>query len=202
MFCIRYFVSTSRQLKRLESVSRSPIYSHFSETLSGTSTIRAFSKQKDFILQNEQLVDRNQETYYPNIVSNRWLAIRLEFIGNGIVFFAALFATIGREYLSAGLVGLSVAYAMQVTQTLNWMVRMTSELETNIVAVERIKEYTEIETEAAMDIPEKKPDDSWPPAGEVCVKDTVQVQRGTRPGIKGNIIYNSTRREGKAKVKL
>ncbi|XP_071813084.1 multidrug resistance-associated protein 1-like isoform X5 [Apostichopus japonicus] len=167
----RYFVSTSRQLKRLESVSRSPIYSHFSETLSGTSTIRAFSKQKDFILQNEQLVDRNQETYYPNIVSNRWLAIRLEFIGNGIVFFAALFATIGREYLSAGLVGLSVAYAMQVTQTLNWMVRMTSELETNIVAVERIKEYTEIETEAAMDIPEKKPDDSWPPAGEVCVKD-------------------------------
>lgn len=171
IFLQRYFVSTSRQLKRLESISRSPIYSHFSETLSGTSTIRAFGKQKEFILQNEQLVDKNQETYYPNIVSNRWLAVRLEFIGNGIVFFAALFAVIGRDHLSSGLVGLSVAYAMQVTQTLNWMVRMTSELETNIVAVERIKEYTEIETEAAMEIPEKKPSDDWPDKGQVEVQE-------------------------------
>lgn len=84
----------------------------------------------------------------------RWLAIRLEFIGNLIILFAALFAVIQRIYgsslhlpISGGLVGLSISYALQVTSSLNMMVRMTSELETNIVAVERTKEYADTENE-------------------------------------------------------
>uniref|UniRef100_A0A3B4FPL3 Uncharacterized protein n=1 Tax=Pundamilia nyererei TaxID=303518 RepID=A0A3B4FPL3_9CICH len=75
---------------------------------------------------------------------NRWLAIRLEFVGNLVVFFSALFAVISRDSIDSGLVGLSISYALNVTQTLNWLVRMTSELETNIVAVERVSEYTEL----------------------------------------------------------
>jgi ATP-binding cassette subfamily C (CFTR/MRP) protein 1 len=66
----------------------------------------------------------------------------LETVGNLIIFFAALFAVLGRD-LSPGLVGLTVSYALSITQTLNWLVRMTSDVETNIVAVERIKEYGE-----------------------------------------------------------
>ncbi|XP_071965517.1 multidrug resistance-associated protein 1-like [Antedon mediterranea] len=165
----RFYVSTSRQLKRLESVSRSPIYSHFSETITGTSTIRAYKRQSEFIKQNELLIDENQVTYYPNICSNRWLALRLEFVGNCIVFFASLFAVIGRDRLSPGLVGLSVSYAMQITQTLNWLVRMTSELETNIVAVERIKEYSETKTEADRIVTDNRPSDSWPNNGQIII---------------------------------
>ncbi|XP_076439591.1 multidrug resistance-associated protein 1-like [Babylonia areolata] len=163
----RFYVATSRQLKRLESTSRSPIYSHFGETITGASTIRAFRQEGRFIQQSESKVDENQVCYYPNVVSNRWLAIRLEFVGNCIIFFASLFAVIGRNHLSPGIVGLSVSYAMNVTQTLNWMVRMSCELETNIVAVERVKEYTETTTEAEWEIPDKKPAEDWPQNGVI-----------------------------------
>lgn len=78
-------------------------------------------------------------------MSNRWLAIRLEFIGNIIIFFAALFAVLGRDSLSSGLVGLSVSYSLQITMALNMLVRWTSDVETNIVAVERLKEYGEVQ---------------------------------------------------------
>ncbi|CAH1274296.1 ABCC1 [Branchiostoma lanceolatum] len=166
-FVQRFYVATSRQLKRIESISRSPIYSHFGETVQGTSTIRAYDREQQFFFQNQAKVDENQVAYYPMIVSNRWLALRLEFVGNCIVLFAALFAVIGRETLSPGIVGLSITYALQITQTLNWMVRMTSELETNIVAVERIKEYAETETEADWVVDDNRPPDNWPSEGKV-----------------------------------
>ncbi|XP_038632461.1 canalicular multispecific organic anion transporter 2 isoform X3 [Scyliorhinus canicula] len=163
----RFYVATSRQLKRLESVSRSPIYSHFSETITGCSVIRAYGRQSSFIRMNNNKVDANQKSYYPGIVSNRWLGIRIEFIGNCIVLFAALFAVIGRAHLNPGIVGLSVSYALQVTMSLNWMVRMTSDLESNIVAVERVKEYSETKTEAPWVIENNRPPQSWPEAGNV-----------------------------------
>ncbi|KAM4662137.1 ATP-binding cassette sub-family C member 3 [Discoglossus pictus] len=167
VFVQRFYVATSRQLKRLESVSRSPVYSHFSETITGASIIRAYGRQNSFVTISDNKVDDNQKSYYPGIVSNRWLGVRVEFVGNCVVLFAALFAVIGREHLSAGLVGLSVSYALQVTMSLNWMVRMTSDLETNIVAVERVKEYSETETEAPWIIEGNRPPKEWPSKGEV-----------------------------------
>ncbi|XP_074696423.1 multidrug resistance-associated protein 1 isoform X5 [Strix aluco] len=167
LFVQRFYVATSRQLKRLESVSRSPVYSHFNETLLGVSVIRAFEEQKRFIKQNDVKVDENQKAYYPSIVANRWLAVRLEYVGNCIVLFAALFAVIARNKLSAGLVGLSVSYSLQITAYLNWLVRMSSELETNIVAVERVKEYAEMEKEAEWSIEQTAPASTWPTEGKV-----------------------------------
>uniref|UniRef100_A0A7N6BVD7 ATP-binding cassette, sub-family C (CFTR/MRP), member 3 n=1 Tax=Anabas testudineus TaxID=64144 RepID=A0A7N6BVD7_ANATE len=167
IFVQRFYVATSRQLKRLESVSRSPIYSHFSETITGSSVIRAYGRHSAFVLMSDMKVDENQKSYYPSIVSNRWLGVRIEFIGNCIVLFAALFAVTGKESLNPGLVGLSVSYALQVTMSLNWMVRMTSDLESNIVAVERVKEYSETKTEAPWDVEDKKPLPEWPMEGNV-----------------------------------
>ncbi|XP_028278726.1 ATP-binding cassette sub-family C member 2 isoform X2 [Parambassis ranga] len=165
-FVQRFYVATSRQLRRLDSVSRSPIYSHFGETVSGLSVIRAYNHQERFLKHNEITIDENLKSVYPWIVSNRWLAIRLEFLGNLVVFFAALFAVISRDSLDSGLVGLSISYALNVTQTLNWLVRMTSELETNIVAVERVSEYSELDNEATW-VTDTRPPEKWPEAGRV-----------------------------------
>uniref|UniRef100_A0A4W4EQB9 ATP-binding cassette, sub-family C (CFTR/MRP), member 3 n=1 Tax=Electrophorus electricus TaxID=8005 RepID=A0A4W4EQB9_ELEEL len=178
-FVQRFYVATSRQLKRLESVSRSPIYSHFSETITGTSVIRAYGRNGDFVLMSDMKVDENQKSYYPGIVSNRWLGVRIEFIGNCVVLFAGLFAVLGKEKLSPGLVGLSVSYALQVTMSLNWMVRMTSDLESNIVAVERVKEYSETPSEAPWEVENKKPPNEWPPEGNVEFADySVRYREG------------------------
>ncbi|XP_037669575.1 multidrug resistance-associated protein 1 isoform X1 [Choloepus didactylus] len=200
-FVQRFYVASSRQLKRLESVSRSPVYSHFSETLLGVSVIRAFEEQQRFIRQSDLKVDENQKAYYPSIVANRWLAVRLECVGNCIVLFAALFSVISRHSLSAGLVGLSVSYSLQVTTYLNWLVRMSSEMETNIVAVERLKEYSETEKEAPWRIEETAPPSSWPQTGRVEFRDyglryredldlvlkhiNVTIQGGEKVGIVG-----------------
>uniref|UniRef100_A0A665WVS5 ATP-binding cassette, sub-family C (CFTR/MRP), member 3 n=1 Tax=Echeneis naucrates TaxID=173247 RepID=A0A665WVS5_ECHNA len=179
IFVQRFYVATSRQLKRLESVSRSPIYSHFSETITGSSVIRAYGRNSAFVLMSDMKVDENQKSYYPGIVSNRWLGVRIEFIGNCIVLFAALFAVIGKENLNPGLVGLSVSYALQVTMSLNWMVRMTSDLESNIVAVERVKEYSETKTEAPWEVEDKKPPPEWPMEGNVQFQDySVRYREG------------------------
>ncbi|CAL8366353.1 unnamed protein product [Gadus morhua 'NCC'] len=165
-FVQRFYVGTSRQLRRLDSVSRSPIYSHFGETVAGLSVIRAYGHQERFLKHNETTMDENIKSVYPWIVSNRWLAIRLEFLGNLVVFFSALFAVIARKKLDSGLVGLSISYSLNVTQTLNWLVRMTSELETNIVAVERVSEYSELQTEAEW-ASETQPPGTWPDAGRL-----------------------------------
>ncbi|XP_070783133.1 ATP-binding cassette sub-family C member 3 [Enoplosus armatus] len=179
IFVQRFYVATSRQLKRLESVSRSPIYSHFSETVTGSSVIRAYGRHSAFVLMSDMKVDDNQKSYYPGIVSNRWLGVRIEFIGNCIVLFAALFAVTGKENLNPGLVGLSVSYALQVTMSLNWMVRMSSDLESNIVAVERVKEYSETKTEAPWEVEDKKPPPEWPTEGNVEFHDySVRYREG------------------------
>ncbi|XP_062269788.1 ATP-binding cassette sub-family C member 3 isoform X2 [Platichthys flesus] len=179
VFVQRFYVATSRQLKRLESVSRSPIYSHFSETITGSSVIRAYGRHSAFVLMSDLKVDENQKSYFPGIVSNRWLGVRIEFIGNCIVLFAAVFAVTGKENLNPGLVGLSVSYALQVTMSLNWMVRMTSDLENNIVAVERVKEYSETKTEAPWEIEDKKPPPDWPREGNVHFQDySVRYREG------------------------
>lgn len=115
-FIQRFYVASSRQLKRLESVSRSPIYSHFGETVTGASAIRAFGEQERFIRESEKKVDYNQVCYYPSIIANRWLAVRLEMIGNLIILFAALFAVLGKD-LIPGTIGLSITYALQVSKS-------------------------------------------------------------------------------------
>ncbi|XP_065177497.1 multidrug resistance-associated protein 1-like [Sycon ciliatum] len=186
----RYYVTTSRQLKRLESVSRSPVYSHFSETLSGVSTIRAYNAQERFTMESEHRVDVNQAAYYPNLVANRWLAVQLEFVGGIVVLGAALFAVVDREVnighgdggnaTKASLAGLSVSYALSITAALNWMVRMSSELETNLVSVERVKEYSETPTEAPDVVEGNRPDPRWPMNGEVVFD---RYKTRYRPGL-------------------
>ncbi|XP_059143339.1 multidrug resistance-associated protein 1-like [Physella acuta] len=175
----RFYIPTSRQLKRIESITRSPIFTHFSETITGAASIRAYKATTRFKEESQKRVDKNLVFYFGGIASNRWLATRLEFLGNIVVLAAAMFAVVSED-ISASLVGLSVSYALQVTGGLNWMVRMTSDLETNIVAVERIKGYTETPSEAAWINPFRRPLASWPQEGAVSF---INYKTRYRPGL-------------------
>lgn len=111
----RYYLRTKRILKRLDSVSRSPIYAHFQESLGGVATIRAFGLQEQFDFKHEWHVDANLRAYIPSINANRWLGVRLEFIGSVVILSAAGFAVHSvstGSSLSAGMVGLTMSYAL------------------------------------------------------------------------------------------
>uniref|UniRef100_A0AAG5CWJ4 ABC-type glutathione-S-conjugate transporter n=2 Tax=Anopheles atroparvus TaxID=41427 RepID=A0AAG5CWJ4_ANOAO len=168
-FVQRFYIETSRQLKRLESVTRSPIYSHFGESIGGQSTIRAYGQQERFMKESEYRVDYNQVVTYPTILANRWLGVRLEIIGSLVILFAALFAILARDTIGQATVGLSISYALQISNVLSFLVRMTAEVETNIVAIERLEEYTVLPREAEW----KKGtvDKAWPVDGKVEFKD-------------------------------
>ncbi|XP_013781403.1 multidrug resistance-associated protein 1-like [Limulus polyphemus] len=166
-FIQRFYISSSRQLKRIESITRSPIYTHFSETVTGTTSIRAYGATKRFISESNSRVDFNHSSYFPSLAASRWLAIRLEFLGYCIVFFSALFAVLTKGTISPGIAGLSISYALTVTVNLNMLVRASSDVETNIVSVERCLEYTTAPTEAAWYCESNKPDKSWPRSGNV-----------------------------------
>ncbi|CAK7214082.1 ATP-binding cassette glutathione S-conjugate transporter ycf1 [Sporothrix bragantina] len=170
IFIQRYYLYTSRELKRLDSVSRSPIYAHFQESLGGVQTIRAYRQQPRFELENEWRMDANLRAFYPSISSNRWLAVRLEFIGAVVILSAAGFSVISvsnHSGLTEGMVGLAMSYALQITTSLNWIVRQSVEVETNIVSVERVLEYAALPSEAPEIIHRNRPPVSWPARGAV-----------------------------------
>uniref|UniRef100_A0A8R1XNR3 ABC-type glutathione-S-conjugate transporter n=1 Tax=Onchocerca volvulus TaxID=6282 RepID=A0A8R1XNR3_ONCVO len=172
-FSLHFYIPTSRQMKRLESSTRSPIYQHFEKTIRGLVYIRAFEKVQEFSKSMEAYVDRFTRCKYSNILSVRWLAVRLEFIGNCIILCAALFAVLSQRWgnaISAGIAGLSVSYALSVTEVLNFAVRYISELELNIVAVERVKEYTETTVEAEWRVDQFKPVEDWPSKGQILLQ--------------------------------
>uniref|UniRef100_A0A673CCE7 ABC-type glutathione-S-conjugate transporter n=1 Tax=Sphaeramia orbicularis TaxID=375764 RepID=A0A673CCE7_9TELE len=149
-FVQSFYVATSCQLRRLEAVSRSPIYTHFNETVQGASVIRAFGEQSRFILQANERVDFNQTSYFPRFVATRWLAVNLEFVGNGVVLAAAILSVMGKNTLSPGIVGLAVSHSLQVTGILSWIVRSWTDVENNIVSVERVNEYADTAKEVSV----------------------------------------------------
>eukprot|EP00466_Bigelowiella_natans_P000728 jgi/Bigna1/74416/fgenesh1_pg.29_\ len=166
----RYYIATSRCLKRWDSTLRSPIYAHFGETVAGLETIRAFGSTGRFATENARRLRKSLSAYFPSIAANRWLAVRLEFVGTLIITFAALFAVLGRGSINAAFAALSISYALNVTQSLNWLVRMTSQRETSVVAVERIAEYIETPSEAPLVIPGRDPASTWPEKGKLEIK--------------------------------
>jgi ABC-type multidrug transport system fused ATPase/permease subunit len=167
----KFYVATSRQLRRMESSTRSPIYSWFGESVSGIATIKAYGLQEKFIDEIEKKVDENSKTMEPNFTTNRWLSIRLEMLGNLIILSAALLAVIGRDTLDPGMVGLSLSYAMQVTMNFNFLIRQSSQIENSMVSVERIMEYQSgLPQEAAWQLPADPPAAEWPSEGALSLR--------------------------------
>ncbi|EPQ30424.1 uncharacterized protein PFL1_01950 [Pseudozyma flocculosa PF-1] len=170
---MRYYLATSRELKRLDSVSKTPIFTWFQDSLGGLSSIRAFGQETRFIATSEARVDRNQQCYLPAITCNRWLAVRIEFMGSSIIFIAsslAVFVKTRNGNMDAGLLGLMLSQALSTTQALAWVVRQASEVEQAMVAVERVMSYTDLASEAPYEIEDQKPGPDWPSQGEVVLQ--------------------------------
>jgi ATP-binding cassette subfamily C (CFTR/MRP) protein 1 len=167
-----YFTKTYRELKRIDSVSRSPLYALLGETLDGISTIRAFRAEPTLMKRLSTSLDLQQNAYFLTTTAQCWLAIRLEMVGTFIIFSACICAVLqhGSQSSSdtfAGLAGLSISFALSVTQSLNWSVRMSSDLEAQMVSVERIQQYCRIPSEAPHNQPIDNTMGSWPSRGEI-----------------------------------
>lgn len=131
-----YYRPVARELKRLDFVSRSPIYSHFSETLNGLSVIRAFRRLEIFRRVNAGRLDDNLAAYLALKLTDRWMSFRLEILGNLVVLAAALLAVWSGS--KAGSTGLSLTNALGVTSMLNWAVRNAADTEALMHSVERV----------------------------------------------------------------
>uniref|UniRef100_A0A3B5M4E0 ABC-type glutathione-S-conjugate transporter n=1 Tax=Xiphophorus couchianus TaxID=32473 RepID=A0A3B5M4E0_9TELE len=184
-FVQSFYVATSCQLRRLEAVSRSPIYTHFNETVQGASVIRAFGEQPRFILQANERVDFNQTSYFPRFVATRWLAVNMEFVGNVVVLAAAILSVMGRSTLSPGIVGLAVSHSLQVTGILSWIVRSWTDVENNIVSVERVNEYDDTPKEASWSTEGSSLPVAWPQSGTIELQDYgLQYRKGLELALK------------------
>ncbi|PVD27667.1 hypothetical protein C0Q70_12834 [Pomacea canaliculata] len=178
-FVQSFYIPTSRQLKRMESVTHSPIYVHFSETISGGATIRAYRAVDRFIEEIKRRVDRNQCFSFASLCAFRWMVTNLEMIANLIIFGAAIYS-VTTPGIGGGTVGFSVSCALQLSVSLSWMVRQISELETSMVSVERVKEYSQLESEAPWINPFRRPASSWPERGHLVFSD---YSTRYRPGL-------------------
>lgn len=150
---LNFFREVARETKRLESISRSPVFAHFSETLGGLGTIRAYGQADRFINAFEQKMDTNTRAYYNNKCADRWLSVRLELLGSVIAGLAAVTASsVVIDNAASGnikadnfasLAGLSLSFAISITGVLNWTVRSFAQLEAAMNASERVMYYTE-----------------------------------------------------------
>lgn len=148
----RYYIVCMQQLQRLMNAHLSPIYSHFQETLNGTSTVRAYAAQERFTEALADKIDCYNRALYPHVIVRRWLSVRLGFLGSLIVFAPALLAVIWRETTDGALLALSISYALQVTSILSWLVKTTSYLQYSFVSAERVFEYSRVQQEADLDV--------------------------------------------------
>lgn len=170
----RFFNRTSLELKRLDSISKSPIYANFSETLGGLSTLRAYNKQSQSCQDNMELIDVNQRAYFSFIACNRWFSLFLEIAGSLLIFAAAMSGVFSRGSVFRGDIGLSLTYALQVTAFLGYTIRSITDLEGQMNSVERANYYcNKLPKEAPTDIDPKDGEgapDEWPMEGNVDIK--------------------------------
>mmetsp|Transcript_2922 Transcript_2922/g.6525 ORF Transcript_2922/g.6525 Transcript_2922/m.6525 type:complete len:1532 (-) Transcript_2922:147-4742(-) len=167
----KWFRKSSTELQRVTSVSNSPIFADFSQTLSGTSTIRAYGVQTGFFKQCKKSFDNMNASYILVQLCSYWLALRLDVMGGLIAMFVGAVAvgTLPYGFIPAGFLGLALTFSIEVTSYLKFGVQMIARLEADMSSVERILYYTDnIEPEAPPDVPDKDPPEgTWPTSGQI-----------------------------------
>ncbi|CAF0794203.1 unnamed protein product [Adineta ricciae] len=144
-FIQNYYRWTSREIKRLSSITLSPVYAHFGETISGLATIRAFRHVTRFVEYNFLLVSNSIRAQFASLVASSWLGFRLQLIGIVMVAGISIIGVLEHVYTVQGsnpaLVGLSLSYILSVTGLLNGLISSFTETEKEMVGVERVTAY-------------------------------------------------------------
>ena len=147
-------------------------------------TIRAFGKQDEFAHITDHNLDVMNRAYFVTIINQRWLGIRLNFVGNVLIFIVSILVVTSRFQVSPSLSGLVLAYCVQIVGNLGQLTKQYAEVQNNMNATERVTHYaTEIENEAPLEIPERKPIITWPQEGEIVVRDAVMRYRSDLPPV-------------------
>ncbi|KAJ7125217.1 multidrug resistance-associated ABC transporter [Mycena epipterygia] len=155
------YLNTGRDLRRMESNSRSPIFSDFGELLQGIVTVRAFSAEKRFLDNLHTRINLTTKMWYSFWMTNRWLLLNFDFLGSTAVFFTSLFSI----YIlvdNAGLAGLAITSALNFTTSVYWACRFWTGLELDLNSVERIVEYLDLPQEPPAIIESNRPPAFWP----------------------------------------
>eukprot|EP00071_Canis_lupus_P030054 XP_022263611.1 ATP-binding cassette sub-family C member 8 isoform X8 [Canis lupus familiaris] len=187
-FIQKYFRVASRDLQQLDDTTQLPLLSHFAETVEGLTTIRAFRYEARFQQKLLEYTDSNNIASLFLTAANRWLEVRMEYIGACVVLIAAVTSisnSLHRE-LSAGLVGLGLTYALMVSNYLNWMVRNLADMEIQLGAVKRIHGLlkTEAESYEGLLAPSLIPK-NWPDQGKIQIQNlSVRYDSSLKPVLK------------------
>uniref|UniRef100_A0A8C9Z1K6 ATP-binding cassette, sub-family C (CFTR/MRP), member 10 n=1 Tax=Sander lucioperca TaxID=283035 RepID=A0A8C9Z1K6_SANLU len=177
-----FYRHTSRELKRLCSITLSPVYSHFSETLTGLGTIRASGSSARFEEEIARRLEQNQRCLFLSNATTQWLSIRLQMIGVAVVTGLGVIAVVQHQYNSVdpGLVGLSLSYALSITNLLCGLIFSFTQTEMQLVSVERTEEYsTGLPTEPQHQNTQLSP--AWPEQGWLEFRGVVLVYRDGLP---------------------
>ncbi|XP_057535963.1 ABC transporter C family member 14 [Amaranthus tricolor] len=186
-----YYLATSRELTRLDSITKAPVIHHFSESISGFMTIRCFGKQDKFIQENVKRVNANLCLDFHNNGSNEWLGFRLELLGSLLLCASALFMILlPSNIIKPENVGLSLSYGLSLNSVLFWAMYTSCFVENRMVSVERIKQFTRIPSEAAWTLEECAPPPNWPTQGNVELKDLQVRYRPNTPLVLKGITLN------------
>jgi len=184
-FIQEIFRRTARELKRLDSITRSPLYANITETMQGLPTIRAYDAQERFIHTNQFLINENNRPQHLLIVAQRWLGIRLECIGALLVLSNGAAGMFLKNHISPSLLGLSLSYALQVTSGLNRLVRDFADVEVHMNSAERLLYYAndiEIENQNGLEPPK-----NWPSDGKIEIKNLTMKYAPHLPPVLHNV---------------
>ncbi|KAM3856909.1 ATP-binding cassette sub-family C member 8 [Vipera latastei] len=187
-FTQKYFRVASRDLQQLDDSTQLPLLSHFSETVEGLTTIRAFRYESRFKQKLLEYTDSNNIASLFLTAANRWLEVRMEYIGACVVLIAAVTSITSslKDNISSGLVGLGLTYALMVSNYLNWMIRNLADMELQLGAVKRLNGLikTEAENYEGLLSPAQIPQ-NWPDQGEIQIQNlSVRYDSTLKPVLK------------------
>ncbi|KAJ9163266.1 hypothetical protein P3X46_022952 [Hevea brasiliensis] len=183
-----YYQTTSREVKRLDSITRSPVYAQFGEALNGLSSIRAYKAYDRMANISGKSMDNNIRFTLVNISSNRWLTIRLESLGGIMIWLTATFAVLQNSRTDnrvafASTMGLLLSYTLNITNLLSGVLRQASRAENSFNSVERVGTYIDLPSEAPAIIESNRPPSAWPASGSIQFRDVALRYRPELPPV-------------------
>ncbi|XP_022093403.1 LOW QUALITY PROTEIN: multidrug resistance-associated protein 4-like [Acanthaster planci] len=173
IFTRRYYLASSRAVKRLESNARSPVFSHLSATLNGLSTVRAFRAQRRFTTEFDEYQDKHTRAWFLFLATSRWFGVQLDSFSVLFICGVSFTSVVAINYLelNSGIVGLSLTYAINLMGAFQWGVRQSAEVENQMTSVERVCQYVDVKSEAPLETDHKPPSD-WPKYGLITLEGT------------------------------